>query len=85
METHPWPRERSRLASAAALGLLLAILGLGASPASAAHIPLAYDPAAMEKSIVQLYIEWSGSVGYTDEKGKELWEIGRASCRERVL
>ena len=69
MDIHPLPRSRTRHASGATLGLLLAVLGLGAPPAANA----AYDPVAIEKSIVQLYIEWSGAIGYEGDNGEVVW------------
>ncbi|GAA3667544.1 hypothetical protein GCM10023081_02810 [Arthrobacter ginkgonis] len=74
MAIPPLPRSRTRHASGAALGLLLAVLGLVAPPAASAVLdPVAYDPGAIEKSVVQLYIEWSGAVGYDGDHGEVVW------------
>jgi len=71
MVPHPLPRDHATfpLAATAILGLILAFMGVGAPPAANAS----YDPKSVEKSIVQLFIEWSGMVGIAGKDGQIVW------------
>lgn len=71
MVSHPLPRDRARpaLATTAILALFVAFTVMGTPPAAYAS----FDPKSVEKSLVQLSIQWSGLIGIAGEDGRIVW------------